>query len=67
MPGNKVGNVLNIGSGYMRYEYSKEFYDSFEEGDTRRDATFLQFYLKGYRTTNSTRRGGVFKFLGDVS
>ena len=65
--GNKLGNVLNIGSGYMRYEYSKEFYDSFEEGDTRRDATFLQFYLKD--TDNELYPAGrsLRKFLGDVS
>ena len=65
--GNKLGNVLNIGSGYMRYEYSQAFYDSFEEGDTRRDATFLQFYLKN--TDNELYPAGrsLRKFLGDVS
>lgn len=65
--GNKLGNVLNIGSGYMRYEYSKEFYDSFEEGDTRRDATFLQFYLKDTDDALYAAGRSLRKFLGDVS
>lgn len=43
LDGNKLGNVLNIGSGAMRYEYTLDFYRSFAAADTRRDATFLPF------------------------
>ena len=65
--GTKIGNVLNIGSGNMRYEYSKAFWDSFEAGDTRRDATFLQFYLKDNDGNLYPAGRALRKFLGEVN
>ncbi len=64
--GNRLGNVLNIGSGFMRYEYSQEFYDSFEANDKRRDATFLQFYLKDNDGNLYPAGRSLRKFLGDI-
>ena len=58
--------MLNIPSGAMRYEYSQEFYDSFEEGDSRRDATFYQFYSKDEEGKVYPAGRSLCKFLGDI-
>ena len=65
--GTKLGNVLNIGSGALRYEYSQDFWDSFEAGDTRRDATFLQFYLKDNDGNLYPAGRSLRKFLGEIN
>ena len=65
--GNKIGNVLNIASGNQRYEYSLDLWNSFASGDKRRDATFLQYYLKD-NDGNIYPAGRVLrKFLGDLN
>ncbi len=65
--GNKIGNVLNIASGFLRYEYSQECYDSFDAADTRRDATFLQFYLKDNDNNIYPAGRALRKFLGETN
>ena len=64
--GNKIGNVFNIGSGAMRYEYSQACYDAFDEDDSRRDATFMQFYLKDNDEKVYPAGRALCKFLGEV-
>lgn len=64
--GNKIGNVFNIGSGFMRYEYSQECYDSFLNDDSRRDATFYQFYLKDNDDEIYPAGRALCKFLGEM-
>lgn len=64
--GNKMDNPLNIASGNQRYEYSQAFYDSFAEGDSRRDATFLQYYLKNNDGNLYPAGRCLRKFLGTV-
>ena len=51
----------------MRYEYSQDFWDSFEAGDTRRDATFLQFYLKDNDGNLYPAGRSLRKFLGEIN
>lgn len=65
--GVKMGNVLNIGSGAMRYEYKLDFYRSFADADTRRDATFLPFC--GKNNDEELELAGLVlrKFLGETS
>lgn len=65
--GNKIGNVLTIASGNQRYEYSSELWNSYADGDERRDATFLQYYL--FDNDNNIYPAGrvLRKFLGDFS
>lgn len=65
--GTKIGNVLNVGSGALRYEYSLPFWNSFATGDTRRDATFLQFYLKDNDNNLYPAGRSLRKFLGEVN
>lgn len=65
--GTKLGNILNIGSGALRYEYSQAFYNSFEAGDQRRDATFLQFYLKDNDGVLYPAGRSLRKFLGELN
>ena len=65
--GNKLGNVLNIGSGALRYEYSLPFWNSFVANDKRRDATFLQFYLKDNDNNLYPAGRSLRKFLGEVN
>ena len=64
--GKSIGNVLNIPSGALRYEYSQEFYDSFEEGDTRRDATLYQYYSRNNDGEILPAGRCLCKFLGDI-
>ena len=64
--GNKLGNVLNIGSGFMRNEYSIDLYNMYEAKDKRRDATFLQFYLKDNDNKLYPAGRALRKFLGDL-
>ena len=66
LDGNKLGNVLNIGSGAMRYEYTLDFYRSFAAADTRRDATFLPFC--GQDNDGKLEMAGLVlrKFLGET-
>lgn len=66
LDGNKLGNVLNIGSGAMRYEYTLDFYRSFAAADTRRDATFLPFC--GKDNDGKLEMAGLVlrKFLGET-
>lgn len=63
--GNKLVNPLNISSGNMRYEYSEDLWNSFVNSDKRRDATFLQFYLKNNEDELYPAGRALCKFLGD--
>ena len=65
--GTKIGNVLNIGAGALRYEFSLDFWNSFASGDQRRDATFLQFYLKDNDNNLYPAGRSLRKFLGEVN
>lgn len=65
--GKKLGNVLNIGAGALRYEYSLDFWKSFDASDARRNATFLQFYLKDNDDNLYPAGRSLKKFLGDLS
>ena len=64
--GNSIGNVLNIGSGFQRYEYSQDFYNSFAAGDKRRDASLYQYYQKDNDNTVQPAGRALCKFLGDL-
>lgn len=64
--GNKLGNVFNIGSGAMRFEYSQACYDNFDADDARREATFMQFYLKDNDENIYPAGRALCKFLGEV-
>ena len=64
--GNKIGNILNIGAGALRYEYSLDFWNSFDASDVRRDATFLQFYQKDHDDNLYPAGRSLRKFLGDL-
>ena len=64
--GNKLGNILNIGSGNQRYEYTLDLWESFSDSDTRRDNTFLQYYLKESDGTIYPAGRSLRKFLGDL-
>lgn len=66
LDGNKLGNVLNIGSGAMRYEYTLDFYRSFAAADTRRDATFLPFCGKDNNGELVPAGLVLRKFLGET-
>lgn len=65
--GNKMGNVLNIGSGAMRYEYKLDFYGELAATDTRRDATFLPFYEMNSESELQLAGLVLRKFLGETS
>ena len=64
--GNKIGNVLNVSSGNQRYEYSLDFWNSYASNDKRRDATFLQYYLKDNDNKLYPAGRALRKFLGDL-
>ena len=64
--GTKIGNVLNVSSGNQRYEYSLDFWNSYAANDTRRDATFLQYYLKDNDNKLYPAGRALRKFLGDL-
>lgn len=64
--GNKIGNVLNISSGNQRYEYNQDLWNSFSNADTRRDATFLQYYQKDNDGKIIPAGRSLRKFLGDL-
>lgn len=64
--GKKTGNVLNIGSGNQRYEYCASLWNSFDGGDVRRDATFLQYYRKDNDGKIVVAGRCLRKFLGDL-
>ena len=63
--GKNIGNYLNIESGYQRYEYSQEFYNSFAAGDKRRDASLYQYYQKDNDSRLEPAGRFLCKFIGD--
>jgi len=64
--GTKLNNPFNIASGGQRYEYSVDFYNSFNSSDTRRDATFLQYYQKDNEGKLYVVGRTLKKFLGST-
>ncbi len=67
--GRMMGDTLAIKSslGLQRNEYDFPFWQAFDPKDTRRDATFLDFYYKD-KSGNLTINGTVLrKFLGTIN
>ena len=63
--GKKIDtDILDLrGAGWQRYEYTNEFWLSFEEKDKRRDATFMDYY-----NDKGDLEGTVLKkFLGSIN
>lgn len=60
---------MNIGNtGSQQLEYKHEIYNSFDETDTRREATFIASYSKNTETNELTLRGThVRKNIGYVN
>lgn len=57
--GTPFADPLNIkGGGFQLLEYRSGLYDMYEEGDTRRDATFIANYTK--EPDGSLKRRGTF-------
>lgn len=56
-------NLAGSGSVYS-YQYAGDFYDSFSEDDTRRDATFIDLYKKTVAAAN--RAVLMTKFMGEL-
>lgn len=67
--GEKFLDALNIGNtGSQQLEYKHELYNSFDEADTRRDATFIASYSKSEENNELTLRGThVRKNIGYVN
>lgn len=67
--GDKFLDALNIGNtGSQQLEYKHEIYNSFDETDTRREATFIASYSKNTETNELTLRGThVRKNIGYVN
>lgn len=67
--GEKFLDALNIGNtGSQQLEYKPELYNSFDEADTRRDATFIVSYSKDSQTGKLSFRGThVRKNIGYVN
>lgn len=64
--GNGVNDPLNISGGSLRYEYSRDFFHTFEVGDVRRDQIFYQFYDKDNEGKIVPAGLCLKKFLGDI-
>lgn len=62
--GSRLGDVLNLkGTAIQRYEYTLDFWKSFDARDTRRNATFMEYYDQ-----SGTVRGTVMKkFIGSIN
>lgn len=60
---------LNIkATGIQRYEYTLDFWNSFDDYDTRRDATFFEYYKKDTQSDNYILAGTVLrKFMGSIN
>lgn len=67
--GEKFLDALNIGNtGSQQLEYKKELYNSFDEADTRKDATFIASYNKDAETGELSLWGThVCKNIGYVN
>jgi hypothetical protein len=66
--GNVMGDTLQLkGNGLLRNEYYFGLFESYDEGDTRKEATFLDFYDKD--EDGSIENGGTVlrKFLGLIN
>jgi hypothetical protein len=63
-----MGDTLNLkGNGLLRHEYIFSLFESFDDLDSRKTATFLDFYDKS--ATNQPVNGGLVlrKFLGFIN
>jgi hypothetical protein len=63
-------DTLNLKSnGILRNEYVFPFFESFDDLDTRKTATFLDFYNKSATTPPMPVNGGLVlrKFLGTIN
>ncbi len=63
-----MGDTLNLrGNGILRNEYVFELFESYDNLDTRKSATFLDFYSRS--ATNQPVSGGILlrKFLGLIN
>lgn len=63
------GNVLNdplglINGGQLRYEYRESFVKSYDKLDSRRSATFLEYYMTDTKTGKKTAGAILKKMLG---
>ena len=65
--GNRLANPFNIASGALRYEYTRAFYDRIDDADTRKRATFLQFYDRNADNEIVPAGRSLRKFLGEVN
>jgi hypothetical protein len=63
--GNKINtDILDLrGVGIQRYEYTNEFWLSFNAKDKRRDATFMDYYDNKGKLTGTVMK----KFLGSIN
>lgn len=61
--------LLTKGNGLLRHEYVFPFFESFDELDTRKRATFLDFYDKSKTTPAVAINGGLLmkKFMGFIN
>lgn len=66
--GEKFLDALNIGnSGSQQLEYKRELYNSFDENDSRKDATFIASYNKDDDGVLTLRGTHVCKNIGYVN
>lgn len=66
--GEKFLDALNIGNtGSQQLEYKRELYNSFDENDSRKDATFIASYNKDDDGVLSLRGTHVCKNIGYVN
>lgn len=63
--GKSYGDALGLyGSGLLRHEYLESFVKSFDKEDSRRGATFLEYYMKDGKTGKLDFGASVKKMLG---
>jgi len=63
-------DILNLkGTGILRSEYIFPFFQSFDDADSRKTATFLDFYDKSKTTPATPINGGLVlrKFIGTIN
>src|SRR5690606_32275664 len=64
---NVMGDTLDTrGNGLLRHEYTFSFFESFDDEDSRKTATFLDFYDRSEETPAVPVNGGLLmkKFMG---
>lgn len=67
---NVMGDTLETrGNGLLRHEYSFSFFESFDDEDSRKTATFLDFYDRSEGTPAVPVNGGLLmkKFMGIIN